>query len=500
MSGYAAGGMDGFERSRGLFESLVEELTGGDAMTETHSELEERISSAGREVLRQLFQDQADLRAIRERRRVVVGSDGVERTRVERGRCRRLVTVFGPVTITRMAYRAPGAGNLHPADAVFSLPEQSYSHGLRRLVAVESVRGSFEDAQAAVERCTGVRLGKRQVEQLATAAAVDIGAFYAARRAPEAAPDRVLVLTCDGKGVTMRPDALRPATAKAAAESGHKLATRLSGGEKTNRKRMAELACVYDIEPLGRTPTQVMAGNDDVRATRPGARGKWLTASIVDDAAEVIGTAFTEAHRRDPDHRRTWIALVDGNNHQIETIGAEADKHRVTMPIVIDFIHVVEYVWTAAWSFFDKGDPAAEQWVAAQLTKILEDNPRRVAAGIRRRATVFGYNMSERAGADRCANYLTTKAEYMRYDLALAHGWPIATGVIEGACRHLVADRLDITGARWGLAGAEAILGLRATTTNGDLDEYWKFHLMKQHQRNHESRYQQNQTDYALAG
>ncbi len=70
-------------------------------------------------------------------------------------------------------------------------------------------------------------------------------------------------------------------------------------------------------------------------------------------------------------------------------------------------------------------------------------------------------------------------------------GWPIATGVIEGACRHLVKDRLAITGARWSLTGAEAALLLRAVITNGDFNTYWAYHLQQEHQRTHASRYQQ---------
>ncbi len=171
---------------------------------------------------------------------------------------------------------------------------------------------------------------------------------------------------------------------------------------------------------------------------------------------------------------------------------ADRLSHRVTVPILIDFVHVLEYVWKAAWSFFDKGDPAAEEWVAAQATKILDGKAGQAAAGIRRRASLFGYSAAERAGADECAAYLTAKAPFLDYPAALAGGWPIATGVIEGACRHLVKDRMDITGARWGLAGAEAILKLRALISNGDFDEYWAFHLRQEHQRVHEARYRDN--------
>ena len=140
--------------------------------------------------------------------------------------------------------------------------------------------------------------------------------------------------------------------------------------------------------------------------------------------------------------------------------------------------------WKAAWSFFDKGEPAAEEWVADQARKILHGKASQVAAGIRRRATTYGYSGAERAGADECARYLDNKNDYLDYATALAKGWPIATGIIEGACRHIpVKDRMDITGARWGLEGAEAILKLRAVIATGDFDAYWRFHLRREHER-----------------
>jgi hypothetical protein len=187
---------------------------------------------------------------------------------------------------------------------------------------------------------------------------------------------------------------------------------------------------------------------------------------------------------------RTWIALVDGNKTQIEAIEAEAARRGVKVTILIDFIHVLEYTWKAAWSFFEPGDPDAGARVAGQATRILEGKAGQAAAGIRRRATTYGYSATEREGADTCAAYLTARRPYLDYAAALAAGWPIATGIIEGACRHIVKDRMDITGARWGLDGAEAILRLRAITSNGDFEAYWAWHLQQEQQRLHYSRYQ----------
>ena len=492
---------EGFAASQALFEQMVGWLDGEAAAGLTHAELEDRLQRDSRELFRQLLQDHLHLRALREERiDEVVDADGVARGAAEVDHARTLATIFGAVTYRRMAYRRRGRANLHPADAALNLPQEKHSHGLRGLAAVEACRDSFDGAVAALERATGQRLGKRQVEDLARRAATDFAGFYTDRAPPEADPADVLVVSADGKGIVMRPEALREPTAKAAAEEQQKLKTRLSKGEKRNRKRMATVAAVYDAAPAPRTPRDVLtrSGDDDYEpAPAPVARGKWLDASVEDDAAAVIADAFDEAERRDPDHARTWIGLVDGNAHQIDRLSAEAKQRGIDLAVVVDFVHVVEYIWAAVWCFFDEGDPAAETWVCDQLMAILQGKARQVAAAMRRKASRAGLNASARDNVDTAAAYLVNKAPYLDYPTALARGWPIATGVIEGACRHLVKDRLARTGARWSVEGAEAVLKLRAIISNGDWHNYWRYHLDKEHQRIHASRYANNQIPHA---
>lgn len=494
MSQYATPTHEAFESSHTVFVALIEDLTGPQRGHDTHAELEHLLTQRSRELTRQLLQDYLDLRAAREQRHTgITGADGIARTRVEHGRTRTLATVFGQVDVSRLAYRAPGAPNLHPADAGLNLPMTRHSHGLRRLAAIEATRGSFDHAVTAIGRATGVRLGKRQVQQLTTDAAVDIDTFYTQRCLPEGGHEDLLVLSYDGKGVVMRPDALRPATAHKAATS--KLATRLSPGEKRNRKRMAEVGAVYDAIPAPRTPVDILPVSDQHRAAaRPGphATHTWLTASLTQDTAHVVAAVFDQAHRRDPDHHRRWVVLVDGNTHQIDRTHTEATARGVDVAIVVDFIHVLEYLWTAAWSFFRTGDPTAETWVRHHALRVLQGQATTVAGLIRRTATLAGLDTAQRKGIDTCVGYLLSKARYLDYPTALAAGWPIATGVIEGACRYLVKDRMDITGARWGLPGAEAVLTLRALHANGDFDDYWQYHLTQEQRRVHQSRYLNN--------
>jgi hypothetical protein len=483
---------DAFASSRRQFEGVVSFLGTHEAMALEHGALEERLDQESREVFRRLFQDHLIVRAQREEHIEVVDAAGNARTSVETGHRRTLATVFGQVQVERLAYRKRGEENLHPADASLNLPQEKHSHGLRRWSAIEASRGSYDGATDAIERATGQTVGKRQVESLVARAATDVADFYQERSGPDADPEDALVLSVDGKGIVMRPEALRQATKKAAESSTPKIKTRLSKGEKHGRKRMAELGTVYDATPVPRRASDILAGKEQEPVTGPVAKNKWLTASVVEDAAEVIKDVFDEAERRDPEHQRTWVALVDGNNHQIDRIEKEAARRKVKITVVIDLIHVLEYLWTAAWCFFEEGDTNAEAWVRARALAILDGGVRDVAAGIRRRASSEQLRTSARKGADECARYLTNKADYLNYPTALRKGWPIATGIIEGACRHIVKDRMDLTGARWSLDGAEAVLKLRVVRSNGDFDDYWRFHLSQEHERVHRSRYADN--------
>ena len=223
-------GADDYEASRALFEGVVGFLASDAAAGLEHAALEVAVAEQGRSLLCRLFQDHLDQRARHEPRHDrVMDADGIDRPRHERGHRRRLTTIFGDVDVERRAYRRPGAANLHPADACLNLPVEQHSHGVRQLVAVEATRGSYDDTVAAVSRVTGQQVGNRQVEELLRRSATDIDGFYAGvRRDLIADPDDIVVLSMDGKGIVMRPDSLRPQTARAAAGATTKLHTRLT--------------------------------------------------------------------------------------------------------------------------------------------------------------------------------------------------------------------------------------------------------------------------------
>jgi len=492
-----ATGTDPFAPATQFFDELKIRLAGGEALGMDHANAERLLKAEGTELLRLLYQGWLNQKAPGEAAGEVVGADGVERTHerlLETG----LKTIFGRVEVNRMGYSAHDALTLFPRDAELNLPSDLYSHGLERCAVDELIKTSFDQATAAIERTTGTTVPKRQLEGLAGRAATDFDAFYKKRAAAALRELRsssgILVLSTDGKGIRMRLDSLREATRKVAEQRAHKMSTRLSPGEKRGCKRMAQVAAVYTIAPFIRGPEDVIAELGPVRlvqdkAKRPRPEHKRVWASIDKDPALVIEEMFQEALRRDPERTKSWVILIDGSPTQLKLVKAAAKKHSVSVTIVVDLIHVLEYVWKAGFALLGKDDPDVEGWVNERALEILRGHSSDVAAGMRRSATLKKLPTKERVAVDDCADYLLEYRPYLRYDQYLQAGFPIATGVIEGTCRHLINDRMDLTGASWGLQGAESVLKLRSLMASGDLDEYWTFHEKAQWTRNHAEKY-----------
>lgn len=482
---------DLFYEAHQIMKELETGLVSPEALRAEHGDVERLLEARTAELMRAMFQAHLDLRASAEREVDVRGADSVARTQARQS-TRTLETVFGEVTVKRRLYQAPGAEGLAPMDAALNLPTEHYSHGVRRFVAEECARASFDEVVEQLTKRTGAHVPKRQVEELAKRAAQDFDAFYAARECAAETTSDLLILSFDGKGVAMRHEDLRPGTRKAAEATSRRLHTRLAPGEKSNRKRMATVAAVYTLAPWVRTPADVLhtLRAADVEDKRPKPVGKRVWASLVHTPQRVIDDAFAEALRRDPERRRRWVVLVDGQRDQLRRVQQAARKYGVEVTIVLDIVHVLEYLWRAAYAFHAEGTKDAETWVRHRLFALLSGRSGgTVAKSIRDMAARRGMGKQAAAPVERCARYLVTHTRWLHYDRALAAGLPIATGVIEGACRHLVADRMGRTGARWSLAGAEAVLRLRALCASGDFGSYWTFHLTKEHDRTHRARY-----------
>jgi hypothetical protein len=453
-----------------------------------HAEREKALTEEGRELQRRLLQATYELDAAQEERAEgVTSAAGVRHGTLERGCGRGLETVFGPVTVTRMAYRNRREPNLYPADARQALPGDPYSMGMRALAARRLAASGYQQAQGDIESQTTVKIGHAQLAGVARDLARWTGDFYAerARDAEQGLPaSDVIMMQGDGKGIAMRPEHRR--------NKGKE-----TDGTRPGIKKMAEIVAVADFTPAVREPEDI-AAPPARRKAHPGprARDKWVSASVTGSIEGMIAEAFDEADRRDPQRVRQRVFLADGNKQQLAAIADEAKTRGLKVPVLVDYIHVSGYIGKAA-AALHPGDPvAAGQWADGQMLRVLHGRARAVAATLASVAAKARANPRKRhldlTDLDRAVTYLTNNQQHMKYDGALGKGWPIATGMIEGACRFVIEDRFGITGARWSPDGAEVILKIRAVVVNGDLDDYMTYYKNRYRAEHHLSRYDED--------
>lgn len=390
-------------------------------------------------------------------------------------------TIFGQIRIDRLGYCHLGEATVHPLDEQVQLPFRSFSYELQRRMVKAAVQGPFDEAVERVEESTGVLTPKRSIEQVVEEAACDFEAFYQKRiPPPQEKTGPILVGSVDCKGVPMK----KPQPADKLVRRGK--------GQKANKKKMAVVAAVYTQQPFIRTPQQVVeslfntdprpAQDQDQQETslppiRPEYKRVW--ASLDKGKAGVIDQVAEDMVRRDPLKNKDWVMLTDGERALQKGVQARLEG----VPLVLDLQHVLEKLWQAAYAFHDEGSPEATAWVQQRALRILQGEVSQVIKGMGQSATKRNLSHQKKKPVKAAAVYFYRNRAHMRYDEYLQKGWPIATGVVEGACKNLVKDRMERSGMRWMQQGAEAMLKLRAVYLSDDFEEYWTFHIQQQQER-----------------
>lgn len=401
---------------------------------------------------------------------------------------------FGETYLRRhVALASPGQKAIFPLDQHLNLPPERYALSVREQVARAI---AHQPVQAVVEALAhdGIAVPRRQAEQLSVRAAQDVEAFYALpqHRGPSNDTDAatlVLVGSHDATGVLVRPEALREATQKKAAAAGPKPKgdPTATASPQRHSHRMAAVSAVWDQEPAVRTADDLLAeGDAKATVTRlPRPLNKQVAASLEQGTTASVRRLMAQMHQRDPSGQRPKVMLVDGEDKQLAAIKREATKLGVSVQVVLDLLHVMHYVWAAAKGLYPKTPGNASAWVEGVMRRLLTKTPTEVLAYLQQEYEARKPTPRRRKALRKCLTYLRERRDYLHYAEYLARGWPIASGVIEGTCRSLVKDRLGVTGARWGLAGAEAVLRLRAVDRSGDWEGYWAFHEAQEARRHH---------------
>jgi hypothetical protein len=403
--------------------------------------------------------------------------------RLDQPRKRPYLSIFDAIDIERTCYgqdRVEAA----PLDAQLHLPQRQYSYLLQQWLGAFVVDDAHAEAIRKLGAILGLEITVRASEDLNREQASDVVVFQDRLPVPEATEEGpLLVVTADCKGVPLVRQALPPE--KETDTPLPALANRRRGkGEKANKKKMAAVGAVYTIKPFVRTADDVIdeVMRKEARKQRPRPQNKRVRAELLVGKVALFLWLADEVIRRNPQGNKPVIFLSDGER-------ALHDRQREYLPedtiCILDLFHVLERLWKVAWCFFEERTQkrAAHVWVEERLKRLLEGKVDAVIRGMRYQATQRGLKGQKRKTVEDAAEYFEGNRDRMKYDVYLAAGYPIGSGVVEGACRHLVKDRMERTGMRWLPSGAQAMLDLRATYLNGEWDAFWNFHVAREDER-----------------
>ena len=467
------------------FEQLIEYVTDEASQSRTAYEVEltlfKRLLALGAQLLLLFFLQ----RAAKRPKEPVHAADG---TALDYHSLRptSYYSVFGKLQFRRHYYHAPGHAGVCPLDAELSLPPRCYSDLLRDWAEYCVTSESYGESIRVIQHILGLSISIQALETGVQEDAVDVEAFYEQKAVPPPETEGpILVIQVDGKGVPMVREEPAPRQA------------RRGKGQKRTKKKEAVVTAVYTIEPYHRTPEDVVEalmreweGGETAqgKATMPRRQRPMPVGKEVRATLKGKDTAFDRlaqrVEQREGDHIQQRVALTDGDD---ALQGRVCDRFS-SFKLILDIIHALEYLWDAANAVLGETHPQRTPWVREQLLLILSGDTSTVIQTLQDLAQDPTLSPSQLKVLNTTIGYYQRNLPYMRYDHYLAQGWPIGTGVVEGACGHLVKDRFEQSGMRWTKTGAQPLLDLRAVRVNDDWHKYHDFRRQRQHQRLYGSR------------
>jgi hypothetical protein len=467
----------------------------GTAVHQVERAIWQQVLCIGRLALQQFFA----LHGSGDQGATVTLPDGRSLDRLPGPHPRRYVSIFGNFVLQRTAYGSREGQKIEfvPLDNRLQLPGSVFSYVLQDWDQALCAEDAFGPVNRTIARMLGLKQSVDSLEQMNQSMAEHATPFRLNRPLPPAAAEgEVFVVSADGKGVVLRRGPEDPAPPAYRTK-----------GDKASQKRLATVGTVYSVDRYVRTPEQVVAAlfRDGPRseADRPRPQHKQVWASLPQADVPVSGMEAVfvwllwELCRRNPGRAKEVVYLSDGQEALWEA-QAQYLGGRCTVGI-LDLLHVTPRLWKAAHLFHAEKSAAAEAFVRERLLQVLRGQVASVIHGLRVRGGRRSLPAAKRKTLREVCSYLENNQSRMRYDDYLAKGYPIASGVIEGACRHLVKDRMERAGMHWTIPGAQAMLEVRSVYVSGQWDEYQAYRIAQETQRLYPYR-ESVEPQYTIAG
>lgn len=419
----------------------------------------------------------------------LVLDDGREVRRLEALHRREIQNVFGAFALHRVVYGTREGQKIEavPLDQRLGLPQGKNSYLLQDWDQHQAVEEPYATVSATLARILGFTQSVHTLERNQREAATAAEEFWEAQPTPPSEKEgELLVCTADGKGVPMRGGAKAPKGIEPPATAGMRPGT----------KKMALIGAVYTVNRFLRTPDEVLeALFREAPAGQPPSRprpcSKYVRAALQRDDNDttepqirlIFGWMAAQVRQRNPDASKQVVLLMDGQECLWKAGRVYLPEELAEITEILDLLHALGYLWEAAPLFHPNDSDAARTFVKTQARRMLHGEVAAVIDTLRGLGTHHNLKGKHRETLERICGYFHNNAHRMAYDAYLEHGFPIASGVIEGACRCVVKDRMERSGMRWVMSGARAMLDMRCIYLSGLWEEFMSFRIQRESRR-----------------
>jgi hypothetical protein len=392
----------------------------------------------------------------------IVNEQGERLPYVSNRKCK-YISIFGEIEICRSYYQRKGESGVFPLASDINLPNRGYSYFLQEISSKLAVNGSYEKACEVFGDIFPVNIPLRSLERIVGDTCEDVARYYEEKPSPELSSEAVItVATVDKKGVVIRkpePDETSIDTVSA-------------DPNKPGKKKMSTEIAAYTTKRHIRSVDDVCGEFIDKKrpSSKPKPQVKQVWGSLMETPEQTVarlGEAITR--------RLCWtselVCVLDGE----KSLWRLVYQYFPMAFFVLDIFHVLEYIAQAAHCFHKEKSPEARKFIRERLKMLLTGNVGKMIGGLKQTLTKRSLSKSQKYTLNKVIGYLERNKQHMPYDVCLERGYPIGSGVIEGTCRNLINDRLELTGMRWTIQGAESIIRLRAAYLNKDWKDFWKF-------------------------
>jgi hypothetical protein len=490
---------NGFGKAHKVFEELLEVVNRASDEKARIDQLEREVFSVllklGFEILSQFVAQAGD-----GDEGETIETNGQRLQRFSEKKRRPYRSIFGVLEVTRWVYgmREGQKAIYIPLDARLGMPAGEQSYVLEDWLQRFCVQDAFSSGVSSLQELLGIKTSVRTAERMNRELGKLADDYRAQQPATNEAEAEILVVTADAKGVPMRttleeqlgkdiPAWRRHDRKVQAQKAGERAQKRLGRGQVRTHKQMAYVGAVYSIERWIRTADDVLNEllRRDQKSQRPKPRNKQVRAEMtyyrdderIDGQPLLFASLAMQCYHRDPNKEKLLVCLMDGQR----SLWGLKDSWLKRAVGILDIFHAMEWLWKAAYCFYSEGSRQAEEFVTKYLRMFLEGKVVNTIRSLRRKRARL--RPAKQQSLDSVIRYFTNNQQYMKYDEYLRAGYPIGSGVVEGACRHLVRDRMERSGMRWDIHGAQAMLDTRAIFINGQWDDFITYRIEAEQSR-----------------